>query len=340
MSNEFKQKSFWERPEGLTGMITIGLGGLGLFFAGPTLIKLFDTAITLVGNAITLTVLGVILFGLIMIISNPKVHNLVGYFFKSCMRWITGRFVEIDPIGIMKSFIEDLRKKNEVLDGSIAKLEGQVKICESQVRKNENESKEQLAIFAEARKQGKTSAAQVSGRQSERLNKQNTEQLKPLLLQMQVHLKALRKYKEVTTTVIDDLANEVKAQEMQRNLIKTSWGAMMTAKKILNGGTDERELFDQAMEYVVHDFNMKMGDIDHFINSTQGFVESLDIQNGVFEEAALQRLQEWEQNADSILLGQSKAQLLEHDTVNSTLNLNIGVPVAVQTDYERLLSKK
>jgi hypothetical protein len=340
MTTEFKQKSFWERPEGLTGMITIGLGGLGLFFAGPHLIKLFDMAITMLGQVITIGVLCVAAFLFFMIATNPKVHTLIAYFFKSCMRWITGRFVEIDPIGIMKSYIEDLLKKNETLDNSIAKLTGQVKICEAQVRKNDTESQEQLAIFAEAKKQGKTGIAQVSGRQSERLNKQNVERLKPLLLQMQVHLKALKKYKEVTTTVIDDLRNEVKSQEMQRELIKTSWGAMMTAKKILNGGTDEREMFDMAMEYVVHDFNMKLGDIEHFMDSTQGFVESLDIQNGVFEEAALKRLQDWEQTADSVLLGNTKAQLLEHDTVNSVLNTSIGVPAAQQTDYERLLSKK
>jgi hypothetical protein len=339
--NDFKPKSFWERPEGTTGMIAIGLGVLAtVFFVGPTLINIFGMAITMVGQAITLTVLGAVLFAIIMILSNKKFQTLISYAFKSAMRKVTGAFVEIDPIGIMKSYIEDLRKKQETMDESIAKLQGQVKVCEKAVQTNEAEYERNMSIAKVARERNNVSAVQVSGRQAIRMEKLNKETLKPLLLQMQVHLKALRKYREVTDTVIADLNNEVKSQELQRNLILESHSAMMTAKKILMGGTDQKELFDQAMEYVVNDYGMKLGEIENFIENSKGFVDGLDLQNGVYEEEALKRLQEWENKADSILLGNSKQQMLEHTTVNSTLNMGIGVPAAGQVDYSELLSRK
>ena len=339
MQNEFKPKSFWERPEGTTGMVAIAAAAVGIFFAGNAILAAFTTAVAIVGQAITLTVLGAVLFGLIMIITNKKFQTLISYGFKSIMRKITGAFVEIDPIGIMKSYIEDLRGKQETMNVSIAKLRGQIQVCEKQVNQNENEYERQMAQAKIAKDKNMSSAFTVSSRQAGRLDKLNKESLKPLLLQMQVHLKALNKYHEVTGTVIDDLGNEVKAQEMQRRMILESHSAMSTAKKILMGGTDQKELFDQAMEYVVNDFGMKMGEIENFIENSKGFVEGLDLQNGVYEGEALKKLQEWENKADSILLGTSKQQMLEQNTINSPINMNIGMPAAGEFDYAALIDK-
>lgn len=82
---------------------------------------------------------------------------------------------------------------------------------------------------------------------------------------------------------------------------------------------------------------MKMGEIDSFIENSKGFVEGLDIQNGVYEAEAMKKLQEWEQKADSILLGSQKQAMLEHVTNTSTINLGITVPAAQQVDYSKLI---
>ena len=341
MNNEFKPKTFWERPEGTTGMVALGLLGLaGVFVLGPTIIALFNTLAGIFSAAIAMIGFGVVLFALVMILSNKKFQTLMSYMFKSAMRKITGAFIEIDPIGIMKSYIDELRGKRGTMEVSIGKLRGQIAVCEKQVNLNDSEYERQMATFKVAKDKGMTSAATVSSRQAGRLEKLNKESLKPLLLQMQVHLKALNKYFEVTGTVIDDLGNEVRAQEMQRKMIMESHSAMSTAKKILQGGTDQKELFDQAMEYVVNDYGMKMGEIENFIENSKGFVEGLDLQNGVYEEEALKKLQEWENKADSILLGNQKQQMLEQTAVGGPLNLSIGMPAAHQVDYSELISRK
>ena len=341
MNDEFKPKSFWERPEGTTGMVAIGLAGLaGVFFLGPALIKIFDNLITLIGQGFTIAALVGAAWVLYLVVSNKKLQTLVSYMFKSIMRKITGAFVEIDPIGIMKSYIEDLVKKRGTMEESIGKLRGQISVCEKQVNLNDSEYERQMATFKVAKDKNMSSAATVASRQAGRLERLNKESLKPLLLQMQVHLKALNKYYEVTGTVIDDLGNEVKAQEMQRKMIMESHSAMSTAKKILMGGTDQKELFDMAMESVVNDYGMKMGEIENFIENSKGFVEGLDLQNGVYEEQALKKLQEWENKADSILLGTGKQQMLEQNTMSSPLNHSIGVPAAAQVDYSELIARK
>lgn len=340
-NNEFKPRSFWERPEGTTGMITIGLSVFaGVYFLGPTLIKIFDNTITLIGQGFTIAALTGLLWVIYLILSNKKLQTLVNYMFKSAMRKITGAFVEIDPIGIMRSYIDELRGKRQTMELSIGKLRGQISVCEKQVNLNDSEYERQMATFKVAKDRGITSAATVASRQAGRLQKLNKESLRPLLLQMQVHLKALNKYYEVTGTVIDDLGNEVKAQEMQRKMMAESYSAMSTAKKILMGGTDQKELFDQAMEYVVNDYGMKMGEIENFIENSKGFVEGLDLQNGVYEEEALKKLQEWENKADSILLGNQKQHMLEQSTMNSPMNLSVGIPALHQINYDELISRK
>jgi hypothetical protein len=338
MNNEFKPKSFWERPEGTTGMVLVAGAAVGLAFAAPFLMSVFASMITLLGQAITITVLGAVLFALIMVLSNKKFRTLVSYGFKSVMRSITGVFVEIDPIGIMKSYIDDLKEKQKTMDASIDRLKGQISVCEKQVNQNATEYDRQMTMAKVAKEKQMSGQFSVASRQAGRLDRLNKESLKPLLLQMQTHYRALQKYKEVTETVIQDLGNEVKAQEMQRKMILESHGAMRTAKKILMGGTSERELFDQAMEYVVNDYGMKMGEIENFIENSKGFVEGLDLQNGVYEEEALKKLQAWENKADSILLGNGKQQMLEQQTFDSPIYGSIGAPSASQVDYANLIS--
>lgn len=334
---ETKTKSFWERPEGTTGMLAIGAAGVGLFFALPTLIKFVGMLTALVGQTIMLVIMGVILFALISVITNKKVQTLVKYMFKSAMRAVTGVFVEIDPIGIMRNYIDELREKRETMATSRDKLRGQLVVLERQINSNTVEYDKAMSTAQIAHNRGNTGQFSVHSRQAGRLEKLNKESLVPLKVQMDLHLKALNKYYEVTGTVIDDLTNEVKAREIERKMILESHSAMKAAKAILNGGTDAKELFDQAMEFVVEDFGMKMGEIDSFIENSKGFVEGLDMQNGVYEADALKKLQAWEAKADSILLGNGKAQLLEHTAATSVIATQIGAPAAGAVDYSKLI---
>lgn len=321
-------------------MLAMAAGAVGLWFAAPALLAFVTTMTALVGQTIVLAGLGVTLFILMNIVFNSKVQTLVRYAFKSAMRKITGAFVEIDPIGIMRNYVGDLVQKRETMSSSRDKLRGQITVLDRQINLNTADYEKSMAMAATANKQGNQGQFSVQSRQAGRLEKLNKESLVPLSAQMQIHLRALNKYYDVTGTVIDDLRNEVKAREIERRMILESHTAMKAAKAILMGGTDAKEMFDQAMEFVVNDFGMKMGEIDSFIENSKGFVEGLDMQNGVYEAEALKKLQAWENKADSILLGNSKAQLLEHSTTNSIMATQIGAQSPVTVDYRELLIKK
>jgi hypothetical protein len=63
--------------------------------------------------------------------------------------------------------------------------------------------------------------------------------------------------------------------------------------------------------------------MENFMQLSSKFMESLDLQNGVFEEEGLKMLEEWEEKSASLLLGADKTAILNqaNDDAN-VLDLN------------------
>lgn len=329
-----KAKSFWERKEGTTGMIAIGLAGLGVFLSLDFLTAVLGKLILVLGQTITIISLGGVLFAMYLILSNKRVRTLGSYMFKSVMRAITGWFVEIDPIGIMRNYIAESKKKREVMNESIAKLRGQIKLCEKSIIDNEQVYNNSMAEYKVATQKGLTTAQTLAARQAERMQKVNEQNLKPIHAQMSAHLRALSKYYEATDVIIKDMEQEVETQHNLREMMKASYGAMSMAKKIMQGG-EERELYDMAMENSVMDFGMKLGEIENFMENSKGFIESLDIANGVADAKAMDRLREWEAQAESLVLGNEKRHLIEQQPTQGFV-----IPAPKSVDYVDLLNTK
>ena len=89
----------------------------------PTLVALASNTLTLAG---LLAALGVVVY----MVLDPKSRNLVWYLYKSIMRGITGLFVKIDPISILKSYLSDLRS-------NLTKLSKQIGVLRAQMRQLE-----------------------------------------------------------------------------------------------------------------------------------------------------------------------------------------------------------
>lgn len=336
ISNEVgKTKSFWEKPEGLTGMLSIGLLGLGGFFVAqailPALLALVGTGIALVGKTIILTALCAVLASFLYVITNKKFLNLMKYGFKSSMRKLTGWFVEIDPIGIMKGYIESLGEKQEVLVDKKQQLNGQIANCKQIIAKNEKEIEDSMNTFQSAQKAGKAGIGAVSARNAGRLQEFN-KKLAITQSKMEMLYRALNKYAEATTAVIADLKSEVKVREEERKMMLTSYSAMSAAMNILRDGSDEKELFDQAMEFVAEDYAKKLGEIEDFMTSSQTILDGIDLQNASWEGKALKQLEAWESKTDSLLLGDDKRLIVENSHSGSIPNYGATAPIAPMTN--------
>ena len=174
MDNAFKPKSFWQKPEGVTGalFLTGVLGGLGFLlykFSGPLLAFASNT----LGLVITLLALGAIIY----MVLDPKMRALVSYLYKSIMRWITGVFITIDPIGILKNYIEDLEDNLKKMGTQIGNLKGQMRKLKTIVEENNAEINQNILIAKKAKEQGNQQAMLLSSRKAARLTESNEKYL-------------------------------------------------------------------------------------------------------------------------------------------------------------------
>ena len=312
-------KSFWKRPEGVTGLIflTILLGGAGL------LLSTFWTAVsgflaTTLGIVVGLAVLGTILF----VALDPRTRALVSYMYKSVMRGITGLFVNIDPIGILKSYVEELQGNLQEMRKQIGKLRGQVRHLKTLVETNESEIGKQLKLAQLARERGKKQQMILASRRAARL-KESNDKYGVLLTKMDVLNRVLNRMHDNSEILLEDTRDQVELKIQERKAIRASHGAMKSAMSVINGDPDQRAMFDAAVEHIAEDVANKVGEMERMMDLSQEFMSSVDLQNGVFADEGLRMLEEWERKSDLMLAG-GHIELPAGKTTSSTTESTTG----------------
>ncbi|HMP28181.1 MAG TPA: hypothetical protein PKD85_01190 [Saprospiraceae bacterium] len=302
MGNSFKPKTFWERPEGKTGMLFMAaiIGGAGWLlykFSGAILVALGNT----IGIAVSLLILGAIIY----MVLDPKMRALVGYMYKSIMRSITGWFVTIDPIGILKNYISDLESNLAKMGKQIGELRGQMRKLQTMVTDNDKEINQQMLIAKKAKEQGNQQAMLLSSRKAARLQESN-EKYVELHSRISILYKVLSKMYSNSEVLLEDTKDQVKVKEQEYKAIKASNNAMRSAMSIIKGDPDKRAMFDQALEFIADDVSQKVGEMERFMEMSSDFMSSIDLQNGVFQDQGLKMLEEYEKKSTLLLMGNSK----------------------------------
>jgi len=103
--------------------------------------------------------------------------------------------------------------------------------------------------------------------------------------------------------LIEDTTDQVKVKEQERKAIRASHSDMRSAMSIIKGDADKRAMFDQAMEVIADDVANKVGEMERFMEMSSSFMNSIDLQNGVFEEQGMKMLEDYEKNSTLLLLG-------------------------------------
>lgn len=103
--------------------------------------------------------------------------------------------------------------------------------------------------------------------------------------------------------LLEDTKDQVRVKEQEYKAIKASNSAMKSAMSIIKGDPDKRAMFDQTMEHLADDVSNKMGEMEQFMEMSSDFMNSIDVQNGVFEEKGLKMLEEYEKKSTLLLMG-------------------------------------
>ncbi|MCB0554514.1 MAG: hypothetical protein KDD02_13270 [Phaeodactylibacter sp.] len=331
-SNEFKPKSFWQRPEGVTGMIFLA----GVILGGGFLIlSNINFLIGLVSSTLSLAVLLIVLAALIYLVLDPKMRNLVWYGYKSVMRWITGLFVQLDPIGILKSYVEDLKDNLRKMNKQISMLRGQMHKLQEIIFNNKKQIESNLQLASKAKASNKEAIMILKSRKAGRLRESNVR-LEDLYKKMEVLYRVLSKMYENSQILSEDIKDQVEVKEQERKAIHASNSAMRSAMSIMSGDPDKRAMFDAAMEAIADDVANKVGEMERFMEMSASFMDSIDLQNGIFEEEGMKMLEKWEKEGVSFILGEEKQSLLSQaNDDENVLDLNAPIKEPVREPGHR-----
>jgi phage shock protein A len=309
-------KSFWQKPEGVTGvLVLLALLGGGAFFMytyGAVLVELAQ-------NTLYLTMMLLALGAIAYMVLDPKMRNLIWYMYKSVMRKVTGVFVNIDPIGILKNYVEDLRDKLADMRKQIGALRGQMRKMKTLIEENTKEIDNSLKLAAAAKDKGNEQQLLLSTRKAARL-KESNEKYQVLLDRMQVMYRILNKMHDNSEILLADTTEAVKLKEQERKAIRSSHSAMRSAMSVISGDPDKRAMFDMAMEAVADDVANKVGEMERFMEMSSKIMDSVDLQQGVFEEEGLKMLEKWEKESSLFLMSGSTSG-------TDVLDLNEEAPV-------------
>ena len=170
MESAYKPKSFWTKPEGVTGAVfliaMIAGAGFLIFSFLPAIFGMVSSALGLAG---LIAVLGVVIF----MILDSKTRALVSYMYKSMMRWITGLFIEINPIAILKNYVADMTANLKKMNKQILKLRGQMHKLKELMINNERDISSHLTEANQAKKEDNRQIVIIKSRKAGRLKESN-----------------------------------------------------------------------------------------------------------------------------------------------------------------------
>ena len=306
-----KPKSFWKRPEGVTGLVFLLalLAGAGYLIVTnlPAIVAAMQNVLIL---ALTILVLGAIVY----MILDPRMRTLIGYMYKSMMRKITGLFVTIDPIGILENYVDDLEKNLRKMSSQIGNLRGQIRKLKTLISENNTDIEQNLMLAQKAKEKGIQNQLVLSSRKAARLKETNAK-YEALLTKLEILYRVLTKMYQNSEILLEDTKDQVKHKKEERKAIRASHSAMKSAMNVISGDADKRALFDAALEEIADDVAMKVGEMEQFMEMSSNFMESVDLQQGIFEEQGLRMLEEYEQKSTLLLMGGSEKS-------KGTLDLN------------------
>lgn len=315
MSDQFnvdsKPKSFWSKPEGITGLIFMS----GLILGGGYLIASnLEFLIGLAGNTLYLAGMLLVLGAVVYMVLDPKMRNLVWYMYKSVMRSVTSMFVTIDPIGILKNYVEDLEDNLVKMRKQIGIIRGQMRKLTGIIEQNNGEIQNNMKLASAAKEKGMDQQMLLSTRKAARLKETNGKYA-ALHNKMEVMYRILTKMHQNSEILLEDTKDQVKLKEQERKAIRASHGAMKSAMSVISGDPDKRAMFDAAMEAINDDVANKVGEMERFMEMSSNFMNSVDLQNGIFEEEGLKMLEKWEKESTLMLMGGA-------ESTTDTLDLN------------------
>jgi len=235
-------KNFWQRPEGTVGKVVLVLGGIAVAYGFVQILPFLIAAAT---DTLHLALLigGILVF--LFIVTDKRVRTLGKLIFQSVMRFLTGLFIELDPIGILKNYIGEMKKNLAIMDEQLGNLNGSIRTLQNQIDTNQKDAEHSMALANQADKKmaagGLTSLDQqqyLSAKVTNQRHGASLININKSLIDLRDKLKILYdqliRWGATAEFQVTDKENRVSEEEMRRKALKKAYSVFQAAKKDLS----------------------------------------------------------------------------------------------------------
>jgi hypothetical protein len=278
-------------PEGKAGgfekilrwgvLIALGYGAVKLFNAiAPDVIELMKNIYWLIGLGVPLA------FIVLFVISNP---GFIWMAYKGIIRKIVSGFIKMDPLSIMKGYLEYIQKKKEnldriviTLDGRRVKLERKIKELEAEVRRNKDLGR--AALKGQDNKSAQLYGTYVSG------DEESIKTYLPLYTQIQTNVSFLRELSDNWDFSIKALAHQIERKEEEYLTLKETVRALRQAKDFAQA-SEVKRLYEESVKALELNVSQKLAYIQDFEIKSKDAMRQINIEKGVRAEQGMLALQ-------------------------------------------------
>ena len=296
-----KLKSYWNRPGGKFGTIVlwavIAFGAFKIYDKVlPKLIELFDNTAELAFGityaAVAMALTAFVVGGLIFAISSPKFRLGVTLVWEKIFinSWLQF-FIKTDPKRIARAKIDEFKEQREEFKQKSLSIATELENAKSELVKNQQKEQNlQAQVQGAARHNADPEQIASIGREIGWVQKING-QLRPIVNGLTNAVEKCDKIYKNSEWALRDMQNDFDYTCKLYDITTKGGAALRSASKMFGGGTG-KELGDEAMLYMQTQISYNISSMKQEMNNIDGFVSSIDLQNGQYEEQGLKVLQQ------------------------------------------------
>jgi hypothetical protein len=244
------------------------------------------------------------LVGSVLFLLHPKVHMVFSYILGSIANQIIKEFVDIDSIGILRTYVRKVEARTTAAQDIIGSIRGQRDHTKKAIAKNEEERKRNLDRAHVAQKLAQEGsdrqieykgALTLSSRQAGRMKRLNIR-LEPLLARQEKLLKDLEAMYQAGLVMKEDLKAEIDAQIQEFEITTQGFKGMKLAMSMMAKNGPEQELVSDSLNNLSSKCDDMLGRMDMMMDVSKGILVGVDLDNMMFDEAALKELEDWDRD--------------------------------------------
>lgn len=288
-STQSKVKSFWTKPEGITGWLMIaGMAFVGIYFWG-SIVPFIESMLE---STLKVGIMLGISAGVIGIVSDAKMRAALGAVFKGVARLITNFVITIDPLGILKDHISKLKKYLDEINDQLGIINGQAKSLQLAIENNNKAMQHNMELVQAAKARNDVPKAQLAISDINRKKASNEEYMK-LLNKINTIYQFMCKMRDNSDYILQDTIAQVDEEERKYKTINAAANALSKVKKFF---TNDDELYNDTLSALEENFTQKLGAIDDFMIRSKGVLDNMDLNNDSNLIKGIELFNQWEKD--------------------------------------------